>query len=54
MTQVMILDTEEKASVISETPVVEKCPLVFGSAKSFLIHISDDFDEPLADFAEYM
>ncbi len=32
----------------------EKRPLVFGAAKSFLIHLADDFDEPVEDFAEYM
>jgi antitoxin (DNA-binding transcriptional repressor) of toxin-antitoxin stability system len=26
----------------------------FGSARDLIIYISDDFDEPLEDFAEYM
>ena len=33
---------------------VEKLPLVFGSAKQFLVRMADDFDEPLEDFTEYM
>ena len=27
---------------------------LFGSMPGLVIHISDDFDEPLEDFAEYM
>lgn len=37
-----------------ESSVTKKSPLVFGSAKQYLIHMAEDFDEPLEDFAEYM
>ncbi len=32
----------------------EKKPLQFGSMKGLVLYISDDFDEPLEDFEEYM
>lgn len=44
-----------QVTVRRETPeTVEKKPLVFGSARGMIISISDDFDEPLEDFKEYM
>jgi antitoxin (DNA-binding transcriptional repressor) of toxin-antitoxin stability system len=44
-----------KESATPETvAIAEKRPPVFGSAKPYLIHMADDFDEPLEDFAEYM
>ena len=50
---------EEIIITVKDRPVVkivpvreEKRPLKFGSAKG-KITMSDDFDEPLADFAEY-
>ena len=32
----------------------EKQPLQFGTMKGFVKYISDDFDEPLEDFKDYM
>lgn len=32
----------------------EKKPLQFGSMKGLIIHMADDFNEPLEDFEEYM
>ncbi|MBD1938040.1 DUF2281 domain-containing protein [Microcoleus sp. FACHB-68] len=43
--------TQEKKA--NGTPDQQRRPPLFGSAKD-LIWISDDFDEPLEDFKEYM
>ena len=54
------LEGEEIVITQNEQPVVKLVPVSrakprpqFGSAKG-LISMSDDFDEPLEDFAEYM
>ena len=49
-----IVITKDNHSIVKLTPVspVKRRPL-FGSAKG-LITISDDFDEPLEDFKNYM
>lgn len=49
-----IVITKDNQPVVKLTPVlpVKRRPL-FGSAKG-LITISDDFDEPLEDFKDYM
>jgi prevent-host-death family protein len=49
-----IVITKDNQPVVKLTPVlsVKRRPL-FGSAKE-LITISDDFDEPLEDFKDYM
>ena len=49
-----IVITKDEQPVVKLTPVspVKRRPL-FGSAKG-LITISDDFDEPLEDFKDYM
>jgi prevent-host-death family protein len=53
-------DGEEVIICIDDRPVIKLVPIEsvkprpkFGSAKG-LIWISDDFDEPLAEFREYM
>ena len=55
-----VLNGEEVVLTKNEIPVVKLSPIKsrspkpkFGSAKG-LITISDDFDEPLEDFQEYM
>lgn len=49
-----ILITKDEQHVVRLVPVSKAKPRPqFGSAKG-LITISDDFDEPLADFDEYM
>ena len=40
---------KEKVPVITKEPKFH-----FGCMKGLLLHMSDDFDEPLEDFAEYM
>jgi prevent-host-death family protein len=49
-----IVITKDEQPVVKLTPIspVKRHPL-FGSAKD-LITISDDFDEPLEDFKDYM
>ncbi|GAB1543933.1 type II toxin-antitoxin system Phd/YefM family antitoxin [Scytonema sp. NUACC21] len=49
-----IIITEDNQPVVKLTLVSPvKRPPLFGSAKD-LITVSDDFDEPLEDFKEYM
>lgn len=51
---------EEFIIVQPDNPQVEivvarrKQPRKFGSARDLIIYMSDDFDEPLEDFKEYM
>jgi prevent-host-death family protein len=49
-----VVITKDEQPVVKLTPIlpVKRRPL-FGSAKD-LITISDDFDEPLEDFKDYM
>ncbi len=49
-----VVITKDEQAVVKLTPVspVKRRPL-FGSAKG-LITMSDDFDEPLEDFKDYM
>lgn len=54
-----ILNLTQQTIASDDVPIIkslvaEKHPLVFGSAKPYLIYVADDFDEPLEDFAEYM
>lgn len=49
LTAVKVINGERKSGIPSG-----KGPLVFGSARDRLIHMAEDFDEPLEDFAEYM
>lgn len=39
---------------IQEDVVKEKKDRGFGSMKGLIIHMSDDFNEPLEDFKDYM
>lgn len=50
-----IIITKDEQPVVKLTSVTQKAkrPPLFGSAKG-LITISDDFDEPLEDFKDYM
>jgi len=50
-----IIITKDEKPVVKLTSIVtiEKRSPLFGSAKD-LISISDDFDEPLEDFKDYM
>lgn len=48
-----IVITKDNQPVVTLTPVSPKRRSLFGSAKG-LITISDDFDEPLEDFKDYM
>lgn len=48
---VYIITDDKMIRLVPET--VMKVPRQFGSAKG-LIHMADDFDEPLEDFKEYM
>jgi antitoxin (DNA-binding transcriptional repressor) of toxin-antitoxin stability system len=50
-----IIITKDEQPVVKLTLVTQKTkrPPLFGSAKDF-ITISDDFDEPLEDFKDYM
>ncbi len=49
-----VIITKEDGSAYKIVPVLEKKPYPkFGSAKG-LIKMSDDFDEPLEDFKDYM
>ena len=45
---------QESAPPDTDTTTTKKRPPVFGSAKPYLIHMAEDFDAPLEDFAEYM
>ena len=60
---VAMLDEMEREKLIkmAKTPLrngalkkSKKKDRLFGSMPGLVIHISDDFDEPLEDFAEYM
>ena len=60
---VAMLDEMEREKLIkmTKTPLrngalkkSKKKDRLFGSMPGLVIHISDDFDEPLEDFAEYM
>ena len=49
-----VVITKDDQHIVKLVPVLREKPRPqFGSAKG-LISISDDFDEPLGDFAEYM
>lgn len=48
-----IVITKDNQPVVKLTPVSAERRSLFGSAKG-LITISDDFDEPLEDFKDYM
>jgi prevent-host-death family protein len=48
-----IVITKNNQPVVKLTPVSSERRPLFGSAKG-LITISDDFDEPLEDFKDYM
>ena len=48
-----IVITKDNQPVVKLTPVSPERRSLFGSAKG-LITISDDFDEPLEDFKDYM
>ncbi len=50
--QVVIMKGSEAVAQILPVPKTKPKP-IFGSAKG-LIKISDDFDEPIDDFTEYM
>jgi hypothetical protein len=39
---------------VKDTPSNEKQRMQFGDLKGFVTCISDDFDEPLEDFKDYM
>ncbi|MBW4606241.1 MAG: DUF2281 domain-containing protein [Hassallia sp. WJT32-NPBG1] len=47
------INGEEIVITKDEQPVVKRRPAKAGSAKG-LVTISDDFDEPLEDFKDYM
>ncbi len=49
----IIITKEQKAVVKLVSLINEEPKPIFGSAKG-LIEISEDFDEPLEDFEEYM
>ena len=38
----------------SNTSTIKKQPMKFGDLKGFVTYISDDFDEPLDEFKDYM
>ena len=49
-----VVITKSGIPIVKLTPIAERKPgRQFGSAKG-LIKMSDDFDEPLEDFQEYM
>lgn len=48
-----ILDDGRKAKLVSDDSP-EKRSSLLGSQKGVLIYMSDDFNEPLDDFKEYM
>ncbi|NJM69646.1 MAG: type II toxin-antitoxin system Phd/YefM family antitoxin [Scytonema sp. RU_4_4] len=48
-----IVITKDNQPVVKLTPVSSERRSLFGSAKG-LITVSDDFDEPLEDFKDYM
>lgn len=54
--EAMLEDMESKKLVrlTKEKNGKEKKPLQFGSMKGLVLYISDDFDEPLEDFEDYM
>lgn len=51
LVSVLISDTNVKDSQLTSN---EKQRMQFGDLKGFVINISDDFDEPLEDFKDYM
>lgn len=50
---VILKDSQPVVKLTPVTPVKKRRPAKAGSAKG-LITISDDFDEPLEDFKDYM
>ncbi len=49
-----IIITKEQKAIVKLIPMTQDKPKpIFGSAKG-LIEMSEDFDEPLEDFTEYM
>jgi len=44
----------QKLIKIQKPKNVKKKPLQFGSMKGLVIHMADDFNEPLEDFKDYM
>lgn len=51
--EIIILKDEQPVVKLTALEAVKRYPAKAGSAKG-LIWISDDFDEPLEDFKEYM
>ncbi|HEX5315258.1 MAG TPA: type II toxin-antitoxin system Phd/YefM family antitoxin [Candidatus Kapabacteria bacterium] len=57
-----VLRGEEIVITEREKPVVKMIPLeqdghkerIFGSGKGIITYVADEFDEPLADFKDYM
>ena len=48
-------DLESRKLIKIEKPkTTKKKPLQFGSMKGLVIHMADDFNEPLEDFKDYM
>ena len=53
--EAMLDDMESKKLIKQEKPKISKKKnRLFGSMPGLVVHISDDFDEPLEDFEEYM
>ena len=53
-TRVPQVTSEKKPLPFGALKKSRKKDRVFGSMPGLVVHISDDFDEPLEDFAEYM
>ena len=49
-----IVLTENDRPVARILPVQKRRPIVFGTGKDDILYMSDDFDAPLEEFAEYM
>ena len=49
-----VVQLENGTTVLLDVKKVEKPQPMFGSGKGWFTDVSDDFDEPLEDFKDYM
>lgn len=52
--QQIILSWLQQNNELQNASLHRKLPLKFGAGKHLIHYVSDDFDEPLDDFKEYM